>query len=88
MTLFLPWHNVSKIHAHAITMQHCCNRTCRDGGGANANNKKQGRLTVTLPLACCLLNIYSVFIGKLRMKKYYFYLYYLCVVPDTKFKIS
>lgn len=50
--------------------------------------KKQGRLTVTLPLACCLLNIYSVFIGKLRMKKYYFYLYYLCVVPDTKFKIS
>ncbi len=56
--------------------------------GANANNKKQGRLTVTLPLACCLLNIYSVFIGKLRMKKYYFYLYYLCVVPDTKFKIS
>lgn len=70
MTLFLPWHNVSKIHAHAITMQHCCNRTCRDGGGANANNKKQGRLTVTLPLACCLLNIYSVFIGKLRMKKY------------------
>lgn len=57
-------------------------------GGANANNKKQGRLTVTLPLACCLLNIYSVFIGKLRMKKYYFYLYYLCVVPDTKFKIS
>lgn len=40
MTLFLPWHNVSKIHAHAITMQHCCNRTCQDGGGANANNKK------------------------------------------------
>ncbi len=57
-------------------------------GGLMQTIKKQGRLTVTLPLACCLLNIYSVFIGKLRMKKYYFYLYYLCVVPDTKFKIS
>ncbi len=56
--------------------------------GTNVNNKKQGRLTVTLPLACCLLNIYSVFIGKLRMKKYYFYLYYLCVVPDTNLKLA
>lgn len=59
-----------------------------EGGGLMQTIKKQGRLTVTLPLACCLLNIYSVFIGKLHMKKYYFYLYYLCVVPDTKFKIS
>lgn len=57
-------------------------------GGLMQTIKKQGRLTVTLPLACCLLNIYSVFIGKLRMKKYSVYLFVGVVSWMSDFLVS